>query len=128
MRYLLDTHAFLWLVTADPNLSRSAEQLIRAGGNRCFVSMTSLWEIAIKVGIGKLSLNAPYAAYVPREIANNNLTTLPITLDHTTVVATLPHHHRDPFDRLLIAQAIAEGMPIVSADASFDAYGVTRLW
>jgi PIN domain nuclease of toxin-antitoxin system len=128
MRYLLDTHAFLWLIASDPSLGKKAEQIIADPANEIFVSIATPWEIAIKVAIGKLVLNEPFATYVPREIAQNRLTIPPITLDHPLIVATLPHHHRDPFDRLLIAQSMAERMPILSADATFDAYGIARLW
>jgi PIN domain nuclease of toxin-antitoxin system len=128
MRYLLDTHAFLWLITADPKLGRSAEQIITGGGNTIFLSMATLWEIAIKVNLGKPTLNAPFASYLPREIAVNNLVILHIRFDHIAIVATLPHHHRDPFDRLLVAQSLTESMPILSVDPALDAYGITRIW
>jgi PIN domain nuclease of toxin-antitoxin system len=128
MRYLLDTNAFLWFITNDPKMSKVAARIIPDPANEVFVSIVTPWEIAIKVGIGKLTLNEPIAVAIPREINQNNLNLLSITLDQTFLVATLPHHHRDPFDRLLIAQAMAEGMPILSADAGFDAYGITRIW
>jgi PIN domain nuclease of toxin-antitoxin system len=128
MRYLLDTHAFLWFVAGDPILGKDAERAIGDASSDIFVSIATLWEIAIKVSIGKLVLNEPLAVYLPREITRNNFQILPISIDHTVTVATLPFHHRDPFDRLLIAQALTERMPILSTDAQFDAYGVSRLW
>jgi PIN domain nuclease of toxin-antitoxin system len=128
MKYLLDTHAFLWFITANPMLGRNAERAIRDPSNLTILSIATPWEIAIKVGLGKLILGEPFGVYITREITNNSFPILTITLDHLAIVATLAHYHRDPFDRLLIAQAIAEGMPILSADPAFDAYGVTRLW
>ena len=128
MRYLLDTHAFIWFITAVPRLSATARRIVYDPANAIYVSIATPWEIAIKVGVGKLALKEPFAKSIPREISQNKFHILPITLDHVTIVATLPHHHRDPFDRLLIAQAMAEGMPILSADGAFDAYGIPRLW
>jgi PIN domain nuclease of toxin-antitoxin system len=86
------------------------------------------WEIAIKVSIGKLDLGEPHRAFMPREINRNNFDTLPVSVDHAAVVSSLPFHHRDPFDLLLIAQAIVEQIRIVSGDPAFDAYPITRLW
>jgi PIN domain nuclease of toxin-antitoxin system len=128
MRCLLDTHTFLWFITGDPRMSVSAKQIILDPAITVILSIATPWEIAIKVGIKKLALNEPFEIAVPREIARNQFAILPITLDHTFVVATLPHHHRDPFDRILVAQAMVEGVPIVSTDAVFDTYGITRLW
>ena len=128
MRLLLDTHTLLWFLWADPKLSGTAAALIRDPANDVQVSVASCWEIAIKVGTGKLQLGEPSRTYLPRELARNRFDLLPITLDHATAVESLPHHHRDPFDRLLIAQATIENVPLVSADAAFDAYAVRRLW
>jgi PIN domain nuclease of toxin-antitoxin system len=86
------------------------------------------WEIVIKAGLGKLKLGEPSASFLSREITGNNFELLPISLDHGTAVETLPLHHRDPFDRLLVAQALVDSLPLVSADAPFDLYPVTRLW
>jgi PIN domain nuclease of toxin-antitoxin system len=128
VRYLLDTHTFLWFIWDDPRLSATAKKTIEDENNEKLLSLASCWEIAIKVGLGKLTLAAPFVAFVPREIAANSMTVLPISLDHAALLTTMPHHHRDPFDRMLIAQATVEGVPILSADSAFDAYGVTRLW
>jgi PIN domain nuclease of toxin-antitoxin system len=125
---LLDTHAFLWFVDADLRLSPKAKSLIEDPANRKFVSIATCWEIAIKVGLGKLNLGEPAATFLPRELGVNLFDILPIELAHATFVATLPHHHRDPFDRMLAAQALIETMPLVSVDAAFDPYGVQRLW
>jgi PIN domain nuclease of toxin-antitoxin system len=128
MNLLLDTHTFLWFFWDDPQLSAAAKALIVDPANRKWVSLASCWEIAIKISTGKLSLGEPSRSFLAREIARNNFDLLPISLDHATTVETLPFHHRDPFDRLLIAQAMVEGFPIVSADVALDPYGVKRLW
>ena len=93
-----------------------------------FLSVASLWEIAIKLSIGKLTLSAPFNVLIPRQLSLNGFELLDIEIDHTAVVAVLPFHHRDPFDRLLIAQAAVEKMSVISVDTAFDAYPVTRLW
>ena len=90
--------------------------------------MASIWEMAIKAGIGKLNLTRPFADFLTDRLDGNGFDTLPIERIHAVQIATLPLHHRDPFDRLLIAQSLTDGMPLVSADAVFDAYGVSRLW
>jgi PIN domain nuclease of toxin-antitoxin system len=125
---LLDSHTFLWFVDADARLSSAAQNLRVDASNRKFVSIASCWEITIKVSLGKLTLGEPATTFLPRELAANHFELLAIDLRHATFVETLPRHHRDPFDRLLIAQALVESIPIVSVDATFDAYGVQRLW
>lgn len=125
---LLDTHAMLWFFWDDPRLSPGAKTLIEDADNRKLVSVASCWEIAIKVGLGRLDLGEPSRSFLPREIARNNFELLPISLNHATMVEGLAAHHRDPFDRLLIAQAMVEGLSLVSVDAVFDQYGVSRLW
>src|SRR5262245_58526064 len=92
------------------------------------LSAATIWELSIKVGQGKLTLSLPYRPWMEKAIADLKLTILPITVEYAERQATLPPHHKDPFDRLLIAQALVEGIPVVSADAAFDPYGVTRLW
>ena len=92
------------------------------------MSIASCWEAAIKVGLGKLDLGESSRTFLPREIAHNNFELLNITLDHATAVEGLPLHHRDPFDRLLIAQSMVENLPVVGSDSAFDQYGVQRLW
>jgi PIN domain nuclease of toxin-antitoxin system len=128
MSLLLDTHAFLWFVWDDANLSATAKSLVVDPKRQKFISAATYWEIAIKVCIGKLDLGEPFGPFMRREIARNNFTILAISVDHAEVVAALPQHHKDPFDRMLIAQGIIEKMPIVSIDAVFDAYPVIRLW
>ena len=128
MILLLDTHTLLWFLRDDPSLSASAKTFIEDGQNRKLVSVASCWEIAIKASLGKLELAEPARKLLEREIPENNLEILPITLVHATTVETLPLHHKDPFDRLLIAQALTEQIPVLSVDRNFDLYGIERLW
>jgi PIN domain nuclease of toxin-antitoxin system len=125
---LLDTHAMLWFLWDDPQLSGRAKTLIEDADNHKWISIASCWEIAIKTGIGKLDLGESCRTFLPREISRNNFDLLPISLDHATMVEGLDPHHRDPFDRLLIAQAMVESLSLVSVDSVFDHYGVSRLW
>ena len=128
MRLLLDTHAFLWFVIGDTRLSGKAQALIEDESNQRFFSVASLWEIAIKVSIGRLTLSAPFDDIFPSQLVKNGIDLLGITIAHTSALTSLPYHHRDPFDRLLIAQAISEQMQIASVDGAFDAYPIFRLW
>jgi PIN domain nuclease of toxin-antitoxin system len=127
---LLDTQAFLWFVQNEPQLSATAQMLIVNPANDVLVSPASYWEIAIKVSLGKyiLNLNARYELFMQRGIEGNGFEILPIEPKHTAALTMMPFHHRDPFDRLLIAQATVEQIPIVSGDPAFDAYSITRLW
>jgi PIN domain nuclease of toxin-antitoxin system len=125
---LIDTHTLLWAYWGDPQMSPAAIRLITDPLNRILVSPASHWEIAIKMKTGKLILREPFIDFVQHAILDNGFIILPIEPKHTALVATLPFHHKDPFDRLLIAQALAEGIPMVSADAAIDPYGVQRLW
>lgn len=128
MILLLDTHSSLWFWWDDPQLSAGARTLISEAANRKLVSPGSAWELAIKVSLKKLDIGGSYRGFFHQHMVQNNFEWLPITDEHMAVVAELPFHHRDPFDRLLIAQAIVEGMPIVSSDSVFDSYGIERLW
>jgi len=128
MRVLLDAHALLWFVWGHPHLSSVAENLMAGADNELVLSTGTVWEIAIKVSLGKLTLAHPFEVFMERAIVENSLTVLPITVKHAAALTALPFHHRDPFDRLLAAQAIVEGIPIVSADLTFDAYGLNRVW
>jgi PIN domain nuclease of toxin-antitoxin system len=125
---LLDTHAFLWFCQDDPLLSVSAKELIEDAGNRKLLSVASCWEIAIKAGLGKLKLGEPSAVYIPAALSRTGFQLLPISLTHATAVESLPLHHREPFDRLLVVQATIEAISIVSVDVMFDSYGVSRMW
>lgn len=128
MNILLDTHAFLWFVDANPKLSAKAQSEIESPANRKWVSLASCWEIAIKVGLGKLKLSDSVGVFVPRELTANGFSLLPIDLKHAMFVSDLPLHHRDPFDRLLIAQCLVDELGFVSGDEAMDAYGVNRIW
>lgn len=128
MTALLDAHAFLWFITGSPKLSNKARSVIEEQSQTSLLSVASLWEIAIKHSLGRLTLAAPFNQIIPLQLNTNGIGLLGIELAHLDVLVTLPFHHRDPFDRLLIAQAIVAQIPIVSADAAFDAYPVTRLW
>jgi PIN domain nuclease of toxin-antitoxin system len=127
-RVLLDTHTFLWFITADPRLSAPARGVLAAGGNQLLLSVASVWEIAIKVSVGRLPIPLPLDAFIPEQLRVNRIELLPISLEHTFEVPRLPLHHRDPFDRILVAQAVHESIPLVSADEALDAYPVVRLW
>jgi len=128
MRLLLDTHAFPWFITADAKLSQVAEQAIRDVTNTPLLSIASGWEIAIKVTRGRLPLPQPLDQFIPHHLQSDQIAVLPIELQHAYGLVRLPLHHRDPFDRLLISQALSEDIPIVSTDSVFDAYPVKRLW
>ncbi len=128
MKYLLDTHSLIWFIGGDVQLSSYARQLIDDEGNELFISVASLWEMAIKFSIGKLNLGRPFATLFPEQLENNSIEILGITVDHLKAVCNLPFHHRDPFDRLIIAQAQVEKLPIISIDTIFDNYGVKREW
>ena len=128
MRLLLDTHAFLWFVMGDARLSDIARNAIEDVANDKFVSAGSLWEIAIKNSLGRLILDAPYETLIPGQLHVNGFVLLPIEVAHAARLVKLPFHHRDPFDRLLIAQAAVEAMPIVGLDRAFDLYGVKWMW
>jgi len=125
---LLDTHALLWFLDDDPPLVPTAKSLIEDPANRKHVSVATCWEIAIKAGLKKLNLGEPATTFLARELATNRFELLGIELAHATFVETLPPHHKDPFDRLLVAQALIDNLPLVSADTILDQYGVTRLW
>jgi PIN domain nuclease of toxin-antitoxin system len=125
---LLDTHSLLWLVTDDPRLSDAARDTFLNTDNELLCSAVVGFEIAVKYSLGKLDLAEPPRTFIDNRIRNNALTPLPITMAHAVGVADLPFHHRDPFDRLLIAQALEEDLPVLSADAILSAYGVRRIW
>lgn len=126
MTLLLDTQAFFWWVTDDPRLSSRARRSI--AGTPCFLSIASCWEMAIKASVGKLDIRRPIDRFFQEQLEVNGFNLLPVSLEHTAAVAGLPFHHRDPFDRLLAAQALHEQIPIVSSDPVFRKYGVKRVW
>lgn len=130
MKLLLDTHTFLWLIAGDASLSRKARDIIEAVDNEPLLSAASLWEMAIKVSLGKLTLNfeEPFSEAIGGQLRENGITVLPLALTHIGQVAVMPFHHRDPFERLIVAQALVESLPIVGREQAFDGYGVQRIW
>ena len=127
MRAILDTHAFLWAIAGDRRMSQTAHDLFK-GPSDLFLSYASIWEILIKVQLGKLSLPPPAGSFVIKKLAENRIETLPIDLDHLLAFEGLPLHHRDSFDRMLIAQALEENLPIVTAERFFARYPVEVIW
>lgn len=128
LRVLLDTHAFLWWVSDEKPLPRKAAKLISDEGNIIFVSHATVWEMAIKTAIGKLTLPEAVGTFVQKQCKLNRFQLLPISLDAISMIETLPLHHNDPFDRLLVAQCLDMKIPIISADAVLTKYRVTRIW
>ena len=126
-RYLLDTHVFLWLAADDPRLSPRARRLFVDGTDECFLSAASVWEMSIKSSLGKLTLGSTIERLVEGGV-ERGMRLLDIASKHAFVVEQLAFHHRDPFDRLLVAQAMHEGMHLVSRDDSLDRYPITRVW
>jgi PIN domain nuclease of toxin-antitoxin system len=128
MDLILDTHTFLYFIMGNAKLSSGARTLIEDKANKKLVSKASLWEMAIKVSLGKLAIAGNFSTTIPRQIQNNGFNVLNLEVEHIALVVNLPFHHKDPFDRILIAQSMAEGYPIVSADGRFDDYAIKRLW
>lgn len=128
MTLLLDTHTVLWFVENAPDLSPRAKAAIEDTDNAVVCSVASVWEMAIKLGLGKLAMSRPLYPEFADLLEEHGIQQLAISNRHASGVAGLPLHHRDPFDRLLIAQAIVENLPIVSADQAFEPYPITRIW
>ena len=128
MKVLLDTHTFLWFIEDDARLGKNASEAILELDNRRFLSVASLWEIAIKVSIGKMNSHGPLETLVQTQITGNDMQLLPIAAKHLDTVQNLPYHHRDPFDRLIVAQALAEDLTLLSRDGNLADYGVKLLW
>jgi len=127
MNLLLDTHTLIWYAEADDNLSQPAKSAIQNPENTCFVSVATFWEMAIKTSIGKLEMQLSLTE-LKRLIKENGIEILPIEIEHTLLIAKLPFHHKDPFDRLLIVQAMNENMTLLSRDEKFALYGIKTLW
>jgi PIN domain nuclease of toxin-antitoxin system len=125
---LLDTQCFLWFVLNDMKLSEAARAAIEDPANAIRISPASHWEIAIKISLGKYQLNVPYEQFWTTAMQQSEIGVLPIEVRHTAALTTLPFHHKDPFDRMLVAQAMVEKIPLISSDSTLDAYGVRRLW
>lgn len=128
MKVLLDTHILLWLSADSSKLSDRVKTIILEEQNSLFLSLASIWELQIKSQLGKLSLTRPLPDLLKQQCETNDINLLPIALEHIFTLNDLPHHHRDPFDRLLLAQSKFEKMPILSIDSIFDAYEVERIW
>jgi len=128
VKALLDTHTFIWWATNDASLSAAVKTVVGDRANDIFLSAASTWEMAIKISIGKLSLAQPVGSFVSALISQYQFQNLTITHEHTYRVETLPLHHKDPFDRLLIAQALIENLVILTRDPEFLPYGVSILW
>jgi PIN domain nuclease of toxin-antitoxin system len=128
VKALLDTHTFLWAITGNPQLSTRAREIFAAGRNELFLSAASVWEILTKVQVGKLPLPRPVGAYLKQQLTENDVQVLPILLAHVLQLEQLPLHHRDPFDRILVAQSLEENLPIVTADPLLERYAATLIW
>lgn len=128
MKFLLDTHALIWFFSGNANLSNTVRELMEDTNHQKFISIASVWEMAIKQGKGKLTLSFPLETYITQKLNMADFELLSIQLNHLAIISTLPFYHNDPFDRLLIAQAIVENIPIMSRDAAFDDYQVKRVW
>jgi PIN domain nuclease of toxin-antitoxin system len=127
-RLLLDTHAFLWWVGDDPRLSATARRTLLTGASQLFLSAASAWEIAVKAELGKLRFNRELESFMADHLQANRITALPVSIDHALYVRHLPNHHRDPFDRLLVAQSLLEDLPLVTGDRILARYGVKVVW
>ncbi|BAZ47333.1 hypothetical protein NIES4102_43790 (plasmid) [Chondrocystis sp. NIES-4102] len=127
MKLLLDTHTFLWFVNDHPKLSDYLKDLIEDTSNVSYLSIASLWEMSIKFNLSKLTLDPNYEEFIEREVTTSTIQLLNIELEHLRINATLPFHHKDPFDRLIIAQSMAEDIPIVTVDSAFNKYTVNLI-
>jgi PIN domain nuclease of toxin-antitoxin system len=128
LNLLLDAHAFLWFVLDDPQPSPPAMAAIQDSATSTYVSPASRWEIAIKISLGRYVLRHDFETFWSTGIPSGDFLILPVSVQHTAQLIALPFHHKDPFDRLLVAQSLVNGFALVSADRAFDAYGVTRVW
>lgn len=128
MRLLIDSHALIWYVDQHQQLGPASHAAMSDPSNELLLSAGSIWEIAIKIGLGKLVLTQPFLLWMSQALNDLGITVLPITVEYADAQASLPKHHSDPFDRLIVAQALIEKVSIVSADTRMDAYGITRLW
>ena len=128
MRALLDTNSFLWFISGSDRLSNNAHNFIADLSNELVLSVSSLWEMAIKISLGKLELLRPFEQLIREQLRENSIDILPIELEHLSKVIDIPFHHRDPFDRLIIAQAVTEDIPVISSDTIFKKYTVEVIW
>ncbi|RMH15412.1 MAG: type II toxin-antitoxin system VapC family toxin [Gammaproteobacteria bacterium] len=128
MRALLDTHTFIWMVAQEEKLSARATEVLQDTNTTLYLSAASIWEMVIKASLGKLVLTQPLATLINTQVQINGLNVLNIQATHALGVASLPWHHRDPFDRLLISQSKVESLAIIGRDTKMDAYGISRIW
>jgi len=128
MNYLLDTHTLLWIVTDDNQLSSKAMKIFLDEKNEIFISIASLWEIAIKVSLDRLELGQPLSDFYYKHIVGNRISLLEIKVEHLAVLENLEYHHRDPFDRLIVCQSFVEEIPVLSSDKTFSKYPIKRIW
>jgi len=128
VKCLLDTHTLLWIAANDSKLSKKAKNLYLNSGNIVLFSLASLWEIAIKISLKKLSIEVPLSEFVEIHIKANDIHILNIELQHILPLENLPYHHRDPFDRLIVSQCLYENIPVLSSDKIFDLYPIKRMW
>ncbi len=128
MKVLLDTHTFLWAIRADERLSSRAREIFIAGRNELLLSVASIWEILLKVQVGKIRFEESAVGYLKRQILKNNIRMLPILIDHVARLESLPLHHRDPFDRILVAQCMEGSLSLLSADPLMKRYSVPVIW
>lgn len=128
MNALIDTCSFLWFISGNEKLSKNARDFMENFDNELFMSVVSLWEIAIKISINKLQLAESFETFIPKNIKENEIIVLPIELSHVSQMMKLPFNHRDPFDRLIIAQSIVEQLPIIGCDGFFESYCIDMIW
>jgi PIN domain nuclease of toxin-antitoxin system len=128
MKYLLDTHAFLWIIEDNKNLTEKVKHIYLDNSHDMFLSVASIWEMAIKISLGKLTIKGKLNRFIDKQTLENNILLLDISPHHVIPIEKLPFHHRDPFDRLLISQCIQDKMKIISRDTQFDKYSVQRVW
>lgn len=128
MKYLLDTHAFLWIIEDNSILTKKVKQIYLDNTNEIYLSVASIWEMAIKISLNKLSIQGKLAKFIDKHAIENNIRLLSIQPHHVFPIENLPFHHRDPFDRLLLSQCLQEKMYLLSKDTEFDQYGVKRIW
>ena len=128
MKAIIDTHALIWAVDDPERLGSEARATIDDSRNEILFSSGSIWELAIKIGLGKLTLSLPFPTWMNQAVTDLSLTVLPITIECADAQSRLHHHHRDPFDRQLVAHALILSLPLISSDPVFDRYDITRIW
>ena len=127
MNLLLDTHTYIWFSTNKPELSAIVKKMVEDSDNSSYISIASLWEMSIKISLGKLSIDKEFKDVI-KDLTESGIEILPISFEHVLRSSSLPFHHRDPFDRIIIAQSMCEGMKLLSADIIFDQYMNERIW